>query len=231
MAERPIFIPSLDGNKLVEIKNIEFNWHKGMAPSQKKKNVIELHSNANKQGVQNILEVSTKSENILGVTLSAFNMKIISDSNHELSLEAVFQGSKVFENGGPFTDLYNKNGYEIKKDERILNSGALIGFDYENTKWELEPKTAFYDWLYLNSLKNIIGIEEDVNEFDAFTDIEFNPKKSFNCQAKSCALFVSLLRRNIFNEVMDDKEKFLDILMSDQGMSEFNDQVNQQRLF
>ena len=231
MAERPIFIPSLDGNKLVEIKNIEFDWHKGMAPSQKKKNVIELHSNANKQGVQNILEVSTKSENILGVTLSAFNMKIISDSNHELSLEAVFQGSKVFENGGPFTDLYNKNGYEIKKDERILNSGALIGFDYENTKWELEPKTAFYDWLYLNSLKNIIGIEEDVNEFDAFTDIEFNPKKSFNCQAKSCALFVSLLRRNIFNEVMDDKEKFLDILMSDQGMSEFNDQVNQQRLF
>ena len=25
MAERPIFIPSLDGNKLVEIKNIEFD--------------------------------------------------------------------------------------------------------------------------------------------------------------------------------------------------------------
>ena len=33
-------------------------------------------------------------------------------------------------------------------------------------------------------------IEEDLNEFDAFTDIEFNPKRSFNCQAKSCALFV-----------------------------------------
>jgi len=231
MAERPIFIPSIDGNKLVEIKNIEFKWHKGMAPSQKKKNIIELHTNANNQGVQNILEVSTKSENILGVTLSAFNMKIISDSNNDLSLESVFQGSKIFENGGPYTDLYNKNGYEVKKDERIINSGSLIGFHYENIKWDLEPKTAFYDWLYLNSLKNIIGIEEDLNEFDAFTDIEFNPKKSFNCQAKSCALFVSLLRRNIFNEVIDDKEKFLDILMKDQGMSRYNDQVNQQRLF
>ena len=84
---------------------------------------------------------------------------------------------------------------------------------------------------YLNSLKTIIGIEEDLNVFDAFTDIEFNPKKSFNCQAKSCSLFVSLLRRNIFNEVMDDKEKFIHILMNDQGMSEFNGQVNQQRLF
>ena len=231
MAERPIFIPLLDANKLVEIKNIEFDWHKGMAPSQKKKNVIELHSNANKQGVQNILEVSTKSENLLGVKLSAFNMKIISDSNNDLSLESVFQGSKIFEYGGPYTDLYNKNGYEVKKDERIINSGALVGFDYENIKWNLEPKTAFYDLLYLNLLKNIIGIEEDLNEFDAFTDIEFNPKKSFNCQAKSCALFVSLLRRNIFNEVIDDKEKFLDMLMNDQGMSKYNDQVNQQRLF
>jgi len=231
MAERPIFIPSIDGNKLVEIKNIEFKWHKGMAPSQKKKNIIELHSNANKHDVNNILEVSTKSENILGVSLSAFNMKIISHSKKELSLESVFQGSKVFENGGPFIDLYDKNGYEIKKDERILNSGALIGFEHENVIWDLEPKTAFYDWIYLNSIKNIIRIEEDVNEFDAFTDIEFNPKKSFNCQAKSCALFVSLLRRNIFNEVMDDKEKFLDMLMSDQRMSEYNDKVNQQRLF
>ena len=231
MAERPVFIPSTNGNKLVDIKNIEFDWHKGMAPSQKKKNIIELHSNANKKGIQNILEVSTKSENNLGVLLSAFNMKIISDSNKELSLESVFQGSKVFENGGPYIDLYNKNGYEVKKDDRILNSGALIGFEYENVKWDLEPKTAFYDWIYLNSLKTIIGIEEDLNVFDAFTDIEFNPKKSFNCQAKSCSLFVSLLRRNIFNEVMDDKEKFIHILMNDQGMSEFNGQVNQQRLF
>ena len=48
-----------------------------MAPSQKKKNIIELHSNANKKGIQNILEVSTKSENnpVLNINLTVNNDK------------------------------------------------------------------------------------------------------------------------------------------------------------
>ena len=29
-------------------------------------------------------------------------------------------------------------------------------------------------------------------EFDAFTDIEFNPNKSLNCQARAAALFVAM---------------------------------------
>jgi hypothetical protein len=30
-----------------------------------------------------------------------------------------------------------------------------------------------------------------LNKYVGFTDIEFNPSKSINCQARSCALFVS----------------------------------------
>lgn len=32
----------------------------------------------------------------------------------------------------------------------------------------------------------------EILKFKAFTDITFNPKKSFNCQARSVAMFVSL---------------------------------------
>ena len=41
---------------------------------------------------------------------------------------------------------------EAKKDPRIRESGKLIGFDFEGKEWPLEPKTAFYDWLYASSL-------------------------------------------------------------------------------
>ena len=33
---------------------------------------------------------------------------------------------------------------------------------------------------------------DELLTYRAFTDIEFNPDKSFNCQARSCALLVSL---------------------------------------
>ena len=52
-------------------------------------------------------------------------------------------------------------------------------------------------------------------DYDAFTDIEFNPKKSLNCQARSCAVFVSLAKKNLLNIALESKEAFLDILSDD----------------
>ena len=50
-----------------------------------------------------------------------------------------------------------------------------------------------------------------LQEHDAFTDIEFNPKKSFNCQARSCALFVALTMRSALDQTKT-REEFLGIL-------------------
>ena len=47
---------------------------------------------------------------------------------------------------------------------------------------------------------------------DAFTDIEFNPEKSFNCQARSCALYVALLKAGILRDAMTDPESFVEVL-------------------
>lgn len=65
-----------------------------------------------------------------------------------MSVEPIFQSSKVFEKGGPYKDLLRKTSLEAKKDKRIKESGDLIYFDYDNRRWNLEPKTMFYDYIY-----------------------------------------------------------------------------------
>jgi hypothetical protein len=66
-----------------------------------------LHEAAAAVGYRNILEVSTKSERQRGQHLSAFYLKVKNERLGEIPLECAFQGSKVFERGGPFTDLYH----------------------------------------------------------------------------------------------------------------------------
>ena len=216
MAERPVFIPVDEGNQLVSEKNISFSWHPGMAPSQKKKNISELHESAKKLGITPILEVSTKSEEKLGFLLSAFNLKVAMRNSSIITLESAFQGSKCFQDGGPYNDLYGKTGSEIKKDERIKNSGDLSGFSFDGQEWELEPRTSFYDWLYIQAVYRQSNLGQNLENYNAFSDIEFNPRKSFNCQARSCALYVSLMKRQILENVIGDRRLFLEILGRDE---------------
>ena len=221
MAIRPVFVVDEGKDSLIKEENIEFDFHNGMAISQKQKSIRSLHEAAKDAGVENILEVSTKSETELGNRLSAFNLSYFSNQmNKRISLEAAFQGSKVFETDGPHTDLYTKEPFEIKKDERISREKRIIGFEFEDIKWQTEPKTAFYDWIYLKAVKS--NIEElnntifmQILDYTAFTDIEFNPKKSINCQARSCALYVSLARKELLDIALESKESFLDILSKD----------------
>lgn len=215
MAERPVFVPVDSGDQLVNEKSVSFEWHPGMAPSQKKKNIVALHESAGNLGIAPVLEVSTKSEQRLGLCLSAFNLRVEMTDGWAIPLESAFQGSKVFEHGGPYRDLYGKNGREIKKDERLRSSGNLVAFSFDGLDWELEPKTAFYDWLYAQAVHMQPELGDQLRGYAGFTDIEFNPKKSINCQARSCALYVSLLRRGVLENVVKDRQAFLDVLSRD----------------
>lgn len=49
-------------------------------------------------------------------------------------------------------------------------------------------------------------------DFDAFTDIEFNPQKSLNCQAEAVALFVALKKNNLLEKALKDKNSFRQIV-------------------
>ena len=99
-------------------------------------------------------------------------------------------------------------GFSLKQEQRSIDSlhrsflsahpgarmlevsgGSPLVLGAELSVFRLEPRTFFYDWLYVSALA---GRPELVNELEhraAFTDIEFNPKRSINCQAHSVALF------------------------------------------
>ena len=53
---------------------------------------------------------------------------------------------------------------------------------------------------------------EEILNYDAFTDIEFNPKKSLNCQAKAAAIFVGLSRAGLIENAVSNKEEFFKTL-------------------
>ena len=230
MAERPIYIPYTEGARLVKEIMISFEWNPGFAPIQKKKNIAALHTAAAARGYAPLLEISTKSDEELGERLSAFNLTVELKNGNVTTMEAAFQGSKVFERGGPYSDIYALSSREAKKDERTKNSGKIIGFDFEGVKFPSEPKTAFYDWLYCRALaphKDYLG---RLDKYAGFTDIEFNPGKSINCQARSCALFLALCKKNLLEMATQSPESFVNTVSMDSYAQPYSDDVRQGRL-
>ncbi len=229
MAKRPVFIPLCKADHLVDEVQVDFEWNPGFAPVQKKKNVAALHEVAGKKGLRPLLEVSTKSEELLGQRLSAFSLKIETDIG-EISIEAAYQGSKVFEHGGPYTDIYGKASHGAKKDPRLRESGRLISFNYFGQEWPLLPKTAFYDWLYLTALRPHQEYLRKLFEYKGFTDIEFNPQKSINCQARTCAMLVSLLKLNSLDEALRSQRDFIGVISSDSLKKDHSAELRQGKL-
>jgi hypothetical protein len=212
MAKRPIFVPLYDGKRYVLERYVDFHWHAGFAKSQKQKSIRALHEMALREyGVQRPLEISSKSEDPLGVALSSFNLTFTTKRGRKLTVEAAFQGSKVFEEGGPFVDIFEKSPIEAKRDERLRSSGPLMKFSFFGSDWALEPKTAFYDWLYINALLKNLGLVEQLTDRDGFTDIEFNPERSINCQARSAALFCALHHTERLSFALESRENFLSL--------------------
>lgn len=212
MAERPIFIPAPEDDVLVREIFLPIKWHSGFAVVQKEKNIEELHQAAKARGFSPLLEISTKSKSERGRHMSAFYMTVPTKEYGRIKLELAFQGSKVFERGGPFTDLYRKGDKEIgeaKRDPRLKDSGPLTGFRFEDMDFPLEPKTTFYDWLYCSFLTDYRDWAVKLYDYVGFTDVEFNPNRSINCQARSAALFLSLMKRAQLDEAMKSPADFI----------------------
>ena len=188
MAQRPYFYVS---DLYVSRRIAEFEWFAGFAVSQQQKSIASFHSELRSMGF-NPLEVSTKSTDALGRKLSAFNLEL---DGHKI--ECIYQSSKVFRNGGPYTDLLEKSPKDAKRDERLRTSGELTKYSYRGEDWSLIPKTLFYDFIYYEAVRQSLTQEEleQLMEYDAFTDIAFNPNKSLNTQARSVAVVAFVYSR------------------------------------
>ena len=183
MAKRPAFFVK-QGKVIREIYS--FEWYSGFAVSQKQKSIKSLH-NAIKKADLNArpLEISTKSMERIGIKASALHLKINNDT-----LENVFQSAKVFEHGGPYLDLLDVSPKEAKRDERLHKSGSLKAFRYQNEEFPLIPQTVFYDFIYITAIKQSFTTDEvnTILRYNYFTDIEFDPAKSINTQARAAAI-------------------------------------------
>ena len=191
-------------DKAFEEKIITFTYVKGMAFSQKQKNVISFHGSIQSAYPQHrILEVSTKSLNPLGVKLSAFNLKL-----DGFPLESVFQSSKVFANGTQYTFL---KSYAPRDAKKFISENAtmpLSSFRYNDAEFPLIPQSMFYDYIYIKALMAIPEISMALKDYDIFTDIEFNEKKQINCQARACAIYAHMLRTNSVDFFMSSLSNF-----------------------
>lgn len=183
MAERPYYFV-VEERQTIGKGEVSFEWCPGFSIAQKQRSIHAMHEEIRKRG-RNPLEISTKSEVSLGKRLSAFHLKL-----DGILLENIFQSSKVFEKGGPYLDLLEVSSKEAKRDERLKTSGDLVKFTYKDIDWPLIPRTVFYDWIYYNAVRESVSQEEleELKGYDAFTDIEFYPKRSINTQARAIAL-------------------------------------------
>jgi hypothetical protein len=195
MTVRPVFV-SLDvGQLLVKELPVSFQWYPGFSVAQKKRSIQSFHAAARLRHLAPLLEISTKSDDPIGQSLSAFNFEVQLADGRFSKLESVYHSSKVFERGGPFVDLMGKPPLEAKRDPRLRSHGSLVAFELGGRRFPLLPRRAFYDWLYIRALAQKPNLVEKAGHFEGFTDIEFNPEKSLNSQAHAVALAVALQRR------------------------------------
>lgn len=102
--------------------------------------------------------------------------------------------------------------------ERIqaeLTEARFAGFSRKGTRFPTEPKSAFYDCLYIRALMqdHNSDLAKSLLRFSAFTDIEFNSTKKtprYNTQARSCAIFVALSQAGLLNQAMSSIGLFIE---------------------
>ena len=204
MAIRPVYV-SVSYPPFYKKVDVEFTFNRGLSTAQKQRNIDVIHKTFLKKFPESRpLEISSKSMQQLGVNLSAFNLKKqICSLKIEIPVENIYQGGKKFAWGGPYTDLYYVSPKEAKRDERLQTSGSLRAFSFEGVDYPIDPKNGFYDWIYIQAIQENKEIGEEIENYNAFTDIEFNPNKSINCQARAAAMFVGIAKAGLLEKTQD----------------------------
>lgn len=123
----------------------------------------------------------------MGVQYSAFNLKY-ADS----TVECYYQGSKVFAGNIQYPHLYSVSSLEAKKFSPIWSSGPIISFCLNGIEYPTEPRTVFYDWLYVNALIENGIANNKLLTFDCFTDIQARLDIDA-CQARSVCIYKLLV--------------------------------------
>ena len=162
----------------------------------------------------NVLEISTRSKNPFGKSLSPFNLQITLASGKEVKVECAYQGSKVLKNGTQFPNLYWGSPRDAALDKRIKGQPP-VKFRFFGKEYPTEPKHAFFDWLYIISLiQRKDNVFEKLSEFDGYSDMFYSPRKDPNCQGRAAAKYVGMMRNGVIQEGTPSKD-ILQALLSE----------------
>lgn len=212
MSVRPVFIPKAT-RPYFSKADVDFDYQSGQAASVKKKNVEKLHDGFHQiDPNRSVLEVSTKGSQPEGIAASAFNLKKkLPFLDKAFPVENIFAASKVFAHGGPYIDLLGAAPKDAKTDPRLKNKGELQYYQIQDAVYPKAPVNLFYNWIYLNALLENPSLAAKIRDYDAFTDIEFNPVTGSNCQAIACAVYKSLYEQGKLGQVerFEDFQKLM----------------------
>lgn len=158
------------------------------------------------------------------------------------SVENWFQSAKVFGRDGreygPYPELLTartpKRYLNEFLDQKIvaqyegdelfqrvqseIKGSDLVRFELWGKEFPLVPRSCFYDFLYAKALyqERNADLAARLCDYRVFTDIMFNPgtgkRRKYNTQARSCAIFVSLTKRNLIDAALFDIESFIDLV-------------------
>ncbi|QDH13284.1 hypothetical protein E3E12_02650 [Formicincola oecophyllae] len=200
---------------------LSFEWQGWQSPEEKRANVAALHKVAREQGIERILEISTKSPDPLGAVLSPFNLRCWVESAMgllETSFESLWNGSKLYEGKGPFgtgpfPELYQMAPWESLKDQRnsARVNGLPCGVEVEGRRY---PVVAGYDYLYcLVAAPALTGPQwRALESCQGFTEITLAPEASLTCQAGTVALMLALHRRGLLSTALESFERFVTVV-------------------
>lgn len=183
MAIRPMYIATFDLYNPVLKKDIDFKWVSGQSFKKKIERRDSLKEAISKEyDASKLLEVSTKSDKDIGIKLSALNLKITTKSGNKYTVEYIYQTSKIIENG------------------------KFIGYKFGKDEFDKDPYGFFYDYLYMCALLQNEELIDQIKKYNLFVDIEFNPNRSLNTQARAAALFRTLLENDKLDVIKDREE-------------------------
>lgn len=196
MAVRPIFISTGKLDNPFYEEDVNFKWISGCSYNNKCRTRDSLEEEIEKiYDVDKWLEISTVSDKDIGKKLSALNLMLTLSNSNSYPVEKIYQSSKVYEDG------------------------KITSFKFKSTEFENNPYGMYYDYIYMLALYQHKDYHQLIKDYNLFTDIFFNPKKSLNTQARAIAIFKTLYN-NDYLDILEDVNRYKEYYKSSVKLKE-----------
>ena len=167
--------------------------------------VTEHHDPAGAPEHLQVLEISSRSDEPLGRSLSAMRLRAAdTDDVRGLPVESIYQAAKCYGDQGP-DEQPLPNGFDAKRrDRERRGAGALAGFEHDGRFWPATSGSAFYDRLWIKAAGAAAGEDPaSLHGYAAFSDQFHRPGQAVACQARAAAMLVGLDRAGQLDTVVD----------------------------